>query len=396
MKRIYLTTTLTCLVILLLFYAFFYWINPTSSLKTVRVGFVYDNDESTAYTYNFSLAKDELQKQFGSQVEILTCSNVLNDELAEPLRGLAQKGCNIIFLNGYSPQVIEVAAEYPQVQFCQASYMDMSGMSVPANYHSFKGEAYQARYVTGVAAGMALRELLDAGRVTADHPLVGFVAAFPTSEVISGYTAFLMGIRSIVPEAVMHVRYTGTWSSFSLEKRVARELIDEGCAIISQHTDTIGPTLACEEAAGEKPVYFVAYNQSMLEIAPSTALIASRINWAPYITGAVKAVMNHKRIEKAIAGTVHGNDMSAGFERGWVEVLDLNAQLAAPHTEEKINEVIEEFRRGKKDFVFQGDYTGVNPYDPNDTIHLTQGYAENQHSSFPSFKYVLQDVIIQD
>ena len=127
----------------------------------MTVGFIYDNDESTPYTYNFSLAKDAVEKKYGDRVDILTCSNVLDDEMEEPLRELAGKGCDIIFFNGYSELVMKLAPEYPNIQFCQTSYMDMYTKSVPANYHTFKGEAYQGRYVSGIAAGMKISQMIE-------------------------------------------------------------------------------------------------------------------------------------------------------------------------------------------------------------------------------------------
>lgn len=393
MKRVYLTVALTCLVILALLVGWFRFLNLSGGQDSLRVGFIYDNDESTPYTYNFSLASDAVERKYGDRVEILTCSNVLDDKMEEPLRELAEKGCDIIFLNGYSEWVMKLAPEYPDVQFCQTSYMDMSGVSVPANYHTFKGEAYQGRYVSGIAAGMKLQQMIDEGVIPQDRAIVGFVAAFPTSEVISGYTAFLLGVRSIVPQAVMRVRYTQTWSSYAQEKSVAQALIDEGCAVISQHTDTIGPAIACEEASQSRPVCHVGFSQSMSEVAPGASLVASRICWEPYVLSAVEAVMAHKRIEKVVPGRVHGTDVSAGFERGWVEMVDLNQQLAAPGTQEAMDSAIEQFRRGRTDFVFKGDYTGVDPDDPNDTCDLRDGYAENAEASFPSFHYILDDII---
>ncbi len=214
MKRVYLTAALTCLIVTALILGCFRLLNLSGGREHLTVGFLYDNDESTPYTYNFSLAKDAVEKKYGDRVDILTCSNVLDEEIEEPVRELAEKGCDILFFNGYSELVMQLAQEYPDIQFCQTSYMDMSGKTVPANYHSFKGEAYQGRYVSGIAAGMKIKQMIADGLITQDEALVGFVAAFPTSEVISGYTAFVLGVRSVVPQAVMRVRYTGTWSSF--------------------------------------------------------------------------------------------------------------------------------------------------------------------------------------
>ena len=398
MKRVYITTALTCLVILALLAGYLQVFHPFSELSGVKVGFIYDNDESTAYTYNFSLAAEALQKKYGAGVEFYSRSNVPDDKIEEPLRELAAKGCNVIFLNGYSEQVISLAEEYPSIQFCQTSYMDMTGVDTPANYHSFKGEAYQGRYVSGIVAGMKLKEMIDGGLILPGEAVLGFVAAFPSSEVISGYTAFLPGARSVAPQATMRVRYTGTWSSYSREKSAAKALLDEGCLIISQHSDTIAPAVACEEEAGsrEKPVYYVGYNQVMSEVTPTTSLVTTRINWEPYVLSAVEAVIRQKAIETVVPGKVHGTDMSAGFDRGWVEMLELNQQLAAPGTREAMDSAIEQFRRGNGGMVFRGDYTGVDPDNPLDTCDLREGYEENATSSFPTFHYILKDIIFID
>ena len=393
MKRVYVSVAVTCLVFLAVAFNWFRVLNLSGTRDHLTVGFIYDNDESTPYTYNFSLAKDAVEKKYGDRVDIFTASNVLDDQMEEPIRDLAMKGCDIMFFNGYSELVVALAREYPEIQFCQTSYMDMSGRTVPENYHTFKGEAYQGRYVSGIAAGVKIRQMISEGVIPADEALVGFVAAFPTSEVISGYTAFLLGVRSVVPQATMRVRYTQTWSSYALEKSAAQALIDEGCVVISQHTDTIGPAIACEEAAPGRQVWHVGYNQSMQEVAPGTSLVASRICWEPYVTAAVDAVMRRKPIEKVVSGRVHGTDVSAGFDKGWVELVDLNQQIAAPGTQEAIDSAIEQFRRGDGSFVFRGDYTGVNPENPNDTCNLQDGYVENAETSYPTFRYVLSDII---
>ncbi|MCR5788325.1 MAG: BMP family ABC transporter substrate-binding protein [Lachnospiraceae bacterium] len=393
MKRVYIVTALTCLGMLAAFIGIFRLLNLSGGRESLKLGFIYDNDESTSYTYNFSLAKDAVEKKYGERVEILTRSNVLDDEMEEPLRELAGKGCDIIFFNGYSELVRELAPEYPDTQFCQTSYMDMSTQTVPANYHTFKGEAYQSRYVSGIAAGLKISQMIAEGILTEDQAIVGFVAAFPTSEVISGYTAFLLGVRSVVPTAVMRVCYTETWSSYAQEKNAANRLIDDGCVIISQHTDTIGPAIACEEAAQNKDVYFIGWGQSMSEVAPAVSLVTGRICWEQYVLSATDAVMANKDIESVVAGHVHGTDVSAGFEQGWVEMIELNEQVAAPGTEEAMNSAIEKFKRGNVDFVFRGDYTGVDPDDPTDTCDLQNGYIENEKTSYPLFHYILSDVI---
>ena len=393
MKRVYIVTVLTCIAVLAAFLGIFRILNLSGRRDSLKIGFIYDNDESTPYTYNFSLAKDALEKEYGSKVQILTRSNVLDDEMEEPLRDLAGQGCDIIFFNGYSELVRKLAPEYPNTQFCQTSYMDMSNQTVPENYHTFKGEAYQGRYVSGIAAGVKIRQMILEGVISENEAVVGFVAAFPTSEVISGYTAFLLGVRSVVSQTVMKVSYTETWSSYALEKSAAKKLIDEGCVVISQYTDTIGPAIACEEASETKNVYFVGFNQSMSEVAPRTSLITSRICWEAYVLSAVEALMSNKKIEKVVSGHIHGTDVSAGFDKDWIEMIDLNQQVAAPGTEEAMADAIAQFKRGNVYFVFKGNYLGVNPDDPHDIYDLRNGYIENANTSYPTFHYILSDVI---
>ncbi|MCR5477736.1 MAG: BMP family ABC transporter substrate-binding protein [Lachnospiraceae bacterium] len=393
MKRVYIVTALTCAVILAISLSVLGLLQLSGERESLKIGFIYDNDESTPYTYNFSLAKDALEKKYGERVEILTRSNVLDDEMDEPLRDLAGQGCDIIFFNGYSELVRKLAPEYPNTQFCQTSYMDMSRETVPDNYHTFKGEAYQGRYVSGIAAGMKMKQMITDGVIREDQAIVGFVAAFPTSEVISGYTAFLLGVRSVVPDAVMRVSFTGTWSSYALEESAAKRLIEEGCVILSQHTDTVGPAIACEEASDSIPVYFIGWGQSLSEVAPGSSLVTSRICWEPYVLSAAEAVFKNKEIEDVVSGEIHGTDVCAGFEEGWVEMVDLNHQVAAPGTQEAMDRAIEQFLRGATDMVFKGAYTGTSVKNPSDTIDLRGGYIENANTSYPLFDYQLSDII---
>lgn len=393
MKRYYVTTLAICLLVLLVgSFVFDIW-NRAPQLDKLKVGFIYENDESTPYTYNFFLAEQALRKEYGGRVEILSRSNVRETETEEPLRELVDRGCQIIFINSYSEQVEKVAQECPAVQFCQVSFRPVPNEQSPENYHTFKGKAYQGRFVSGITAGMKLREMLDQGVIQPDEAIVGYVGAYGTEEVISGFTAFFLGVRSIVPEATMRVRYTGTWSSYVLEKACAAALIDEGCVIIAQHTDTIGPAIACEEAVSRKKAYHIGYNQSMIDVAPDVSLISTRISWTPYIIGAVGAMLSSKPIEQYVDAAAFGRDMSAGFEKNWVEMLELNKPLAAEGTQARIDQTIEAFRRNQID-VFKGNYIGVNPDNSADTYDLTQGFTENKASSSPSFHYILQDVII--
>ena len=393
MKNKYVLTLIICVIVLAAAAVLSGFWNYAQSNSTVRVGFVYSEDESTPYTANFVKAQHALEDEYGEKVEISVKNNVLSRDSEQPMRDLIREGARIIFINMDTDIPVMLAREFPDVQFCQASMPDISIEGTPENYHTFNGEIYQARYVSGIVAGMKLRQLLDSGVLLPEEALVGYVGANSTTEVISGYTAFLLGVRSVVPEATMRVRYTGSWSNFAAEKAQARELINEGCVIIAQHVNTTGAAVACEEAAAAgRTVYHIGYHQSMSDVAPSCALVSIRTNWAPYVIQAVKAVMENQKIENVVEARAHGRDMSAGFENGWVELLELNKFIAAEGTQEKINNAIENMKSGKIR-VFSGNYTGVNPMDPADTIDLNAGYTEHQYSSNPSFGYILQDCI---
>lgn len=361
---------------------------------SIKVGFVYVGDTSTGYTNNFYKAQQAVEKEYGERVTTIAKFNVPEDQAEGALQALVEEGCKLIFATsyGYGESTKAYAKEHPEVQFCQATCDNANEEPYLSNYHTFMGRIYEGRYVSGVAAGMKLRELIDDGKITKDQARVGYVAAYPYAEVISGYTSFLLGVRSVAPEAVMTVKYTNTWGDYHLEKECAKELISEGCVIISQHSDTTGPASACEETDRSQNVFFVSYNESMRDIAPTTYLTGSKINWDPYVKEAVQAVLDKETIEKRVKGTINGNDAGAGFEGGWVEMLEINDFVAAEGTRNQVEKLVDAFQKNKV-HVFQGDYTGVDSLDSEDTIDLHEEYHENENSSAPTFHYILDDVI---
>lgn len=293
---------------------------------------------------------------------------------------------------GYGPTVKEAAAKHPEIQFCVPTGDNANQEPVLSNYHNCMGEIYQGRYICGVVAGNKLKEMIDERIIEKGQAKIGYVAAFPYAEVISGYTAFYLGIQSVVPEATMLVKYTDIWSNYSLEKQVAAELIDLGCVIISQHSDTIGPATACENAKGDIPVYHVGYNQSMADIAPTSSLVSCAVDYSFYFEQSVYALLNNKKIEDCIDGNVYKQDAVAGIEKGWVRILDVNYAIVPQNTDETISLLIEKFKENELS-VFSGPFTGTNPYDAEDKIDLRTPFTENEKSSSPTFGYVLDDVI---
>ena len=194
------------------------------------------------------------------------------------------------------------------------------------NFHNYFAAIYEARYVSGIVAGMKLNEMIESGKITADQAKMGYVGAFPFAEVISGYTSFFLGARSVCPSATMEVRYTNSWGDMALEKETAEALIANGCVLISQHADTTGAPTACE-AAG---VPCVGYNISMIPAAPTQALTSSAVNWAAYYQFA---------LENVLAGTTFPADWSAGYVDGAVAVTELNPATVPAGAAEKVAEV---------------------------------------------------------
>ncbi|MBR0512619.1 MAG: BMP family ABC transporter substrate-binding protein [Clostridia bacterium] len=393
----WLLTVVVCLAVLLVVSIVTgYWQKGPAETGVIKVGFVYSEDESTPYTANFVRAQRVLEEQYGDQVEVLFRSNVLSSDAERPMQELIREGCRILFINLDTEIPAILAREYPDVVFCHISMPDVSIEGTPDNYHTFNGEIYQARYVSGIAAGMKLQELLEQNnQLDPASGLVGFVGANSTAEVVSGYTAFLLGVRTIVPDATMRVRYTGSWGNYDAERQATEQLISEGCIIIAQHVNTSAPANVCQEATKNgNPVYHVGYHESMLDTALDCALVSIRTNWVPYVTEAVQAVLNGDVIENAVKGHVHGRDMSAGFDYGWVELLDLNQFIVPEGTKEKVEQAIDDLKKGKVK-VFSGDYHGVNPKNHADTIDLNEEeYIENEHSSNPTFSYRLEDCIM--
>lgn len=394
MRRVYGITLLTAITMIVIAFGIYCFTDGKENDRTIQVGFVYVGDASDAYTANFLKAQSAIEKQYAGQVGISAKYNVPEDDVEDALKELVEEGCELIFATsyGYGEKTKEYAAAYPDIQFCQATCSNANEEPYLDNYHTFMGNIYQGRYISGVVAGMKLKELIDNGTITSKQAKAGYVGAFPYAEVISGYTAFFLGIRSVVPEAVMTVKYTDTWSNYYMEKECAKDLIDEGCVIISQHSDTSGPAVACEETDPSKAVYYVSYNESMRDVASTTYLTGSKINWSPYMTEAVQAVLSDKKIEQNIKGNVNGNDVGAGFDHDWVQMLEINEFVAAEGTKERVEELIHEFEQSRIQ-VFQGEYTGVNPEDESDTIDLRKAYPENENSSAPTFHYILKDVI---
>ncbi len=252
--------------------------------------------------------------------------------------------CNLILSNSYGHQdfMAQAAKEFPDVTFI-AMTGDFAAISGNANMKNAFTEVYESRYVSGVVAGMKIKELVDAGKLTdknytADGKVkVGYVGAFNYAEVVSGYTAFYLGLTSVYPDAAMTVDYTSSWFSVDKEAAMAEQFIADGCVIIGQHADSTGAPSACQKAwENGTVVYSVGYNVDMLNVAPDAALTSAANNWAVYYTYAFKAAMNGETIK---------TDWAEGYDQDAVHITPLGKSVA-PGTQEKVDEVINGLKNG--------------------------------------------------
>ena len=250
-------------------------------MSDFKIGFILLHDENSTYDKNFMNAALKVKEEFGlSDEQVLFKTNVPeSNDCYEAAVDFADSGCDIVFADsfGHESYMIRAAKEFPEVQFCHATgtQAQIAGLD---NFHNAFASIYEGRYLVGIAAGMKLNEMINDGKITAEQAKVGYVGAFNYAEVVSGFTSFFLGVRSVCESATMEVIYTNSWFDIALEKEAANKLMDNGCVLVSQHADSEGAPKACEA----RNVPNVAYNISTIDMAPTTALISSKIDWTPY------------------------------------------------------------------------------------------------------------------
>ena len=298
-----------------------------------KVGFIFLHDENSTYDANFINAANAACANLGV-TGILKTNVPEGQECYEAAAELVDAGCSVIFADsfGHEDYMIQAAKEFPNVQFCHATGTKAHTEGL-ANYHNAFASIYEGRFLAGVAAGMKLNEMIANGEFTAEEAKMGYVGAFTYAEVISGYTSFYLGAKYICPSVTMEVTFTGSWYDETAEKEGATKLINDGCKLVSQHADSMGAPTACENAG----VPNVSYNGSTEKVAPNTFIVSSRIDWTPYFEFAIKATQNGESIPADWTGTI---------ETGSVVLTDVNTNVAAEGTVEKIAEVKEALQAG--------------------------------------------------
>ena len=308
-----------------------------AEVEGVKLGVILLHDEDSTYDLNFINGVNEAVAALGlTEDQVIVKRNIPeSNECYEAALDLVDEGCNLIFANsfGHETYILQAAKECPDVEFCHATGT-MAHTEGVANYHNAFAAIYEGRYLAGIAAGMKINEIKAAGQLKGEVPMMGYVGAFTYAEVISGYTSFYLGAKSVCPDVVMKVQFTGSWYDEMEEKTAAMALIDAGCDLISQHADSMGAPTACENAG----IPNVSYNGSTVASCPNTFIVSSRINWAPYF----EYIVNQVAAGEAIAA-----DWTGTIATGSVVLTDVNEQAAAAGTVEAIADAKAKLENGE-------------------------------------------------
>lgn len=369
-------------------------------LDQIKVGFIFLHDENSTYDLNFINAAKAACEALGlTEDQYVLRTNVPEgQECYDAAAELADDGCNIVFADsfGHEDFMIQAAREFPEVQFCHATGTKAHTEGLD-NYHNAFASIYEGRYLAGIAAGMKLNEMIEAGEITADQAKMGYVGAFTYAEVISGYTSFYLGAKSVCPSVTMDVTFTGSWYDETAEKEAANKLIAEGCVLVSQHADSMGAPTACEEAG----VPNVSYNGSTLDACPNTFIVSSRIDWEPYFEYMINCVVNGEAIAADWTGTL---------STGSVVLTDVNEAAAAESTAEAIETAKAALEDGSlhvfdvSTFTVGGEtltsYMADVDTDPDytpDTEAIVDGYfSESTFRSAPYFDIQIDGINLLD
>lgn len=363
----------------------------------LKIGFIFLHDENSTYDLNFITAAKAACEKLGIAYE--TKTNIPEgQECYDAAAELADAGCDIIFADsfGHESYMIQAALEFPEVEFCHATGTKAHTENLP-NYHNAFATIYEGRYLAGVAAGMKLNEMIEAGTITADQAKIGYVGAYPYAEVKSGYTSFFLGARSVCPSATMEVTFTYSWYDEAMEKEGAQMLIQKGCVLISQHADSMGAPTACEVAG----VPNVSYNGSTVAACPNTFIVSSRIDWTPYYEMVIKAVQDGISLDSDWTGTL---------KTGSVVLTDVNEKVAAKGTAEKIAEVTKQLEDGTlhvfdtSTFTVKGETltsymadVDTDADNAGDTEAISDGYFhESEFRAAPYFNVQIDGINLLD
>ncbi len=366
--------------------------------EKLKVGFIFLHDEQSTYDKNFMDAAKAACEVMGVDYAQKTQIPESKDCYDAAVELIEVDGCDIIFADsfGHESFLIDAAKKYPDVEFCHATGTQAHTAGVK-NFHNAFASIYEGRYLAGVAAGLKLNEMIEKGDIKAEEAKMGYVGAFTFAEVMSGYTSFYLGAKSVCPSVTMDVKFTGSWYDEQKEKEAANALIEGGCVLISQHADSMGAPTACETAG----VPNVSYNGSTIAACPNTFIVSSRIDWTPYFKYMIECVQKGEAIATDWTGTI---------ETGSVVLTDVNTKAAAAGTVEKIAEVKAKLLDGSIKVFDCANFTvggkaldsykadvNTDPAFEKDTEVVENGvFYESKHRSAPYFDAEIDGITLLD
>ncbi len=370
----------------------------TAAAKTdLKVGFIFLHTEQSTYDKNFIDAAIAACKEMNVEMVQKTDIPESNACYEAAVELIEVEECDIIFADsfGHESFLLQAAKEYPEVQFCHATGTQAHTAGAK-NLHNAFASIYQGRYAAGVVAGLKLNEMIAAGKITADKAKMGYVGAFTFAEVISGYTSFYLGAKSVCPSVTMDVKFTGSWYDEAKEKAAAEALINGGCVLLSQHADSMGAPTACENAG----VPNVSYNGSTAAACPETFLISSRINWIPYFKYMIEQVQKGEEIATDWTGTI---------ETGSVVLTEMGKNVAAG-TAEKLDAVIAGLKDGSINVFdtanftvggetktsYQADVDTDEAFTPDTEVIANGIFQESKFRSAPYFDLRIDGITLLD
>ena len=368
-----------------------------STGNAVKVGFIFLHDENSTYDLNFINAAKLACEELG--VDYMTKTNIPEgQECYEAAMDLVDNGCNVVFADsfGHEDYMIQAAKKCPDVQFCHATGTRAHTEGLD-NFHNAFASIYEGRYLAGIAAGMKLNEMIDAGTITAEQAVMGYVGAYTYAEVVSGYTSFFLGARSVCPSVTMKVTFTGSWYDETAEKEAANKLIEQGCVLVSQHADSMGAPTACETAG----VPNISYNGSTISACPNTFIVSSRIDWAPYFEYMIQCVREGKAID---------TDWTGSLKTGSVVLTEVNEAAAAEGTAAAIEEVKAELEAGTRQVFdvstftvdgaaidsYKADVDTDADYTPDTEVVENGAFQESVFRSAPYFDLKIDGIDLLD
>lgn len=329
--------------------------------EELKVGVILNGEKSD---HNWSQSHYEgmetTVKELG--LKVIYLENVPETEdCMDYLEILVEEGCDIIVCNSFNfgTYALKMAEKYPEICFFHAS-----GIETAKNLTTYFGRMYQMRYLSGIVAGLQT-----------ETNQIGYVAAFPISEVNRGINAFTLGVRSVNPDAVVYVDWCNSWTSDKAAGDATRNLLlNYDIDVLAMHTDSLRPL----EIAEEEGIWSIGYNMDNSKKCNDTFLTAPVWNWENFYI---------PRIKECQQGKFVGRNYWEGAESGMISLAPLTE-----HVKGGIAEVVEQKMQEISNGTFDVFYGPI--YDREGVLRIPQGESMSDEAMLNAFDWYVEGVKI--